>query len=200
MTRNSMPSMPGGARADERGDRVGDGLPAGDRRQRDVVVDGVVGEKCGQLGGPDICRTTPRRTCAPPRSGSPSGSSCGRSSANLAIHSDSVGVRHCERVCAAHGARIPPRPQAAAIAIECATRLTGSTVSPTWLRPPRAVEDIRPFIVALPEGVTQRERRAHDGISHGETEPRFWCRRTKWRSDQASEPCRSSVLRRLRSA
>src|SRR3984893_6059927 len=31
------------ARADERGDRVGDGLPAGDRCQWDVVVDGVVG-------------------------------------------------------------------------------------------------------------------------------------------------------------
>src|SRR5207244_6921203 len=33
------------ARANERRDRVGDVLPAGDRRQRDVVVDGVVGEK-----------------------------------------------------------------------------------------------------------------------------------------------------------
>src|SRR5258708_37305542 len=42
------------ARADERGDRVRDGLPAGDRRQRDIVVDGVVGEKCGHLGGPGI--------------------------------------------------------------------------------------------------------------------------------------------------
>src|SRR5438132_10020968 len=47
------------ARADERGDVVRDGLPAGDRRQRDIVVDGVVGEKCGQLGGPDI--VGPRR-------------------------------------------------------------------------------------------------------------------------------------------
>src|SRR4029077_5559899 len=47
------------ARADERGDVVRDGLPAGDRCQRDIVVDGVVGEKCGQLGGPDI--VGPRR-------------------------------------------------------------------------------------------------------------------------------------------
>src|ERR1700752_2001725 len=47
------------ARADERGDVVRDGLPAGDRRQRDIVVDGIVGEKCGQLGGPDI--VGPRR-------------------------------------------------------------------------------------------------------------------------------------------
>src|SRR5436853_6162470 len=47
------------ARADERGDVVRDGLPAGDRRQRDIVVAGVVGEKCGQLGGPDI--VGPRR-------------------------------------------------------------------------------------------------------------------------------------------
>src|SRR6476660_6110599 len=30
------------ARADERGNRHRDGLPAGDRRQRDIVVDGVV--------------------------------------------------------------------------------------------------------------------------------------------------------------
>src|SRR5690349_13499778 len=47
------------ARADERRDVVRDGLPAGDRRQRDIVVDGVVREKCGPLGGPDIVR--PRR-------------------------------------------------------------------------------------------------------------------------------------------
>src|SRR6476619_4085002 len=47
------------ARADERGDRARDGLPAGDRRQRDIVVDGVVGEKGGQVGGPDI--VGPRR-------------------------------------------------------------------------------------------------------------------------------------------
>src|SRR6266699_3511858 len=47
------------ARADERGDRARDRLPAGDRRQGDIVVDGVVGEKCGQLGGPDI--VGPRR-------------------------------------------------------------------------------------------------------------------------------------------
>src|SRR3954468_1295079 len=47
------------ARADEGSDVVRDGLPAGDRRQRDIVVDGVVGEKCGQLGGPDI--VGPRR-------------------------------------------------------------------------------------------------------------------------------------------
>src|SRR2546425_3936928 len=47
------------ARADERGDVVRDGLPAGDRRHRDIMVDGVVGEKCGQLGGPDI--VGPRR-------------------------------------------------------------------------------------------------------------------------------------------
>src|SRR5258708_12152482 len=42
------------ARPDERGDRLSDGLPASDRRQRDVVVDGVVGEKCGQFAGADI--------------------------------------------------------------------------------------------------------------------------------------------------
>src|SRR6266850_74162 len=36
------------ARADERGEVVGDGLPALDRRQRDVVVDGGVGEECHQ--------------------------------------------------------------------------------------------------------------------------------------------------------
>src|SRR6476660_5519780 len=47
------------ARADERGDRVRDGLSADDRRLRDIVVDGVVSEKCGQLGGPDI--VGPRR-------------------------------------------------------------------------------------------------------------------------------------------
>src|SRR4029079_15706451 len=47
------------ARADERGDRARDGLPAGDRRQRDIVVDGVVGEKGGQVGGPGI--VGPRR-------------------------------------------------------------------------------------------------------------------------------------------
>src|SRR5439155_19942359 len=34
-----------GARADERGDRVRDNLPAGDGRQRDIVVGGRVGEK-----------------------------------------------------------------------------------------------------------------------------------------------------------
>src|SRR5258707_9250234 len=34
------------ARANERRDRVGDVLSARDRRQWDVVVDGVVGEKC----------------------------------------------------------------------------------------------------------------------------------------------------------
>src|ERR1700756_3335305 len=50
MTRKSMPSMPGGARAQDRSDRVGDVLPAGDRLQRDVVIDGVLGEECGQLG------------------------------------------------------------------------------------------------------------------------------------------------------
>src|SRR5258708_1708241 len=48
-----------GTRADERGDVVRDGLPADDRRQRDIVVDGVVGEKCGQLGDPGI--VAPRR-------------------------------------------------------------------------------------------------------------------------------------------
>jgi hypothetical protein len=42
-----------------RGDRGRDGLPAGDRRQRDIVVNGVIGEKCGQLGRPDI--VGPRR-------------------------------------------------------------------------------------------------------------------------------------------
>src|SRR6266571_4119075 len=50
------------ARADERREVVRDGRPAGDRRQRDIVVDGVVGEKCGQLGGADIgipCRAKP---------------------------------------------------------------------------------------------------------------------------------------------
>src|SRR4029077_19153234 len=47
------------ARADERGDVVRDGLPAGDRRKRDVVIDSVVAEKCGQLGGPDV--VGPRR-------------------------------------------------------------------------------------------------------------------------------------------
>src|SRR2546426_10703189 len=47
------------ARADERREVVRDGRPAADRRQRDIVVDGVVGEKCGQLGGPDI--GVPRR-------------------------------------------------------------------------------------------------------------------------------------------
>jgi len=52
-TRNSMLSMPG-AWADERGDGVRDGLPAGDRRQRNIVIDGVVGEKCGEFGGPGI--------------------------------------------------------------------------------------------------------------------------------------------------
>src|SRR6266550_1014546 len=37
------------------------------------------------VGRPRHCRTTPRRTCAPPRSGSPSDSSCGRSyAANVA--------------------------------------------------------------------------------------------------------------------
>src|SRR5690348_2876349 len=40
----------GRARAYERGDRAGDVLPAGDRRLRDVVVNGVLGEECGQLG------------------------------------------------------------------------------------------------------------------------------------------------------
>src|SRR6266566_5137952 len=40
------------ARADERCEVVGDGLPAGDRRQGDVVVDGVVGEECRQVVGP----------------------------------------------------------------------------------------------------------------------------------------------------
>src|SRR6266851_7445564 len=38
------------ARAQDRSDRVGDVLPAGDRRLRDVVVNGVLGEECGQLG------------------------------------------------------------------------------------------------------------------------------------------------------
>src|SRR6266446_144453 len=47
------------ARPDERGDRLGDGLPASDRRQRDVMVNGVVGEKCGQFADPDI--VGPRR-------------------------------------------------------------------------------------------------------------------------------------------
>src|SRR4051794_36415180 len=47
------------ARPDERGDRLGDGLPASDRCQRDVVVNGIVGEKCGQFAGPDI--VGPRR-------------------------------------------------------------------------------------------------------------------------------------------
>src|SRR6266704_2012653 len=47
------------ARADERRDVVRDGRPAGDRRERDIVVDGVVGEKCGELGGADI--GVPRR-------------------------------------------------------------------------------------------------------------------------------------------
>src|SRR4029077_13126391 len=40
----------GRARAYERGDRGGDVLPAGDRRLRRVVVHGVLGEECGQLG------------------------------------------------------------------------------------------------------------------------------------------------------
>src|SRR5258708_2486771 len=37
------------ARADERGDVVGDGVPTGDGSERDVVVNGVLGEECGQL-------------------------------------------------------------------------------------------------------------------------------------------------------
>src|SRR6266699_3128323 len=47
------------ARADKRREVVRDRRPAADRRQRDIVVDGVVREKCGQLGGPDI--GVPRR-------------------------------------------------------------------------------------------------------------------------------------------
>jgi len=42
------------ARADERREVVRDGRPAGDRRPADIVVDGIVGEKCGQLGGADV--------------------------------------------------------------------------------------------------------------------------------------------------
>jgi pimeloyl-ACP methyl ester carboxylesterase len=38
------------AGAQDRSDRVGDVLPACDRRQRDVVVNGVLGEECGQIG------------------------------------------------------------------------------------------------------------------------------------------------------
>src|SRR6267154_2718222 len=41
------------ARADERGDVVRDGLPAGDRRQRDIVVDSGVAQKCTLLPDPE---------------------------------------------------------------------------------------------------------------------------------------------------
>ena len=41
-------------RADEGGKVVRDSLPARDRLQRDVVIDGVVAEKCGELGGSSI--------------------------------------------------------------------------------------------------------------------------------------------------
>src|SRR5438876_12285332 len=63
MTRNSMPSMPGGPGRMNDENRVGDVLSAGDRRQRDVVVDGIVGEKCSQLDSPDV--VGPRRAEPP---------------------------------------------------------------------------------------------------------------------------------------
>src|SRR4029077_2813183 len=47
------------ARPDEGGDRRSDRLPASDRRERDVVVNGIVGEKCRQFAGADI--VGPRR-------------------------------------------------------------------------------------------------------------------------------------------
>src|SRR5882757_338756 len=50
-------------RANEGRDRVGDVLSAGDRCQRDVVVDGVVAEKCSQLDSSDV--VGPRRAEPP---------------------------------------------------------------------------------------------------------------------------------------
>src|SRR5439155_10927171 len=58
MTRKSILSMPGApGRMNE--EIVLAMASASDRRQRDVVVNGIVGEKCGHLAGPDI--VGPRR-------------------------------------------------------------------------------------------------------------------------------------------
>ena len=46
------------ARADKRLDGVCDRLSARDRRERDVVVNGVVGEEFSQLDRPHVVRTT----------------------------------------------------------------------------------------------------------------------------------------------
>jgi len=59
MTRNSMPSMPGGPGRMNDAMVFCDVLPAGDRRQRDVVIDGVVGEELSQFCSSDV--VGPRR-------------------------------------------------------------------------------------------------------------------------------------------
>src|SRR5882672_3967466 len=53
------PRRSGSARTDERADILPDGLSADHRRKRDIVVDRVVGEKCGQVGGRHV--VAPRR-------------------------------------------------------------------------------------------------------------------------------------------